>query len=62
MYNSIQSFESVACNLELVFLSEHAQSSVAEYFSLFQQNSLEGLQDLHFHQVMGMRPQKPVIY
>ena len=68
MYNSIQSFESVAYHLELVILSrkfgitEHAQSSVAEYFSLLQQNSLEGLQDLHFHQVMGMRPQKPVIY
>ena len=68
MYNSIQSFESVACHLQLAMLSrkfgitEQAQSSVAEYFSLFQQNSLEILQVLHFHQVMGIRPQRPVIY
>ena len=69
MYNSMKSFdESVACHLELSILSRkfgitgHGQSSVVEYFSLFQQNSLEVLQDLHFHQIMGIRPQKPVIY
>ena len=63
-----QSFDSVAPHIELATLSrkfgitEHAQSSVAEYFSIFQQNSLEVLQDLHFHQVMGIRPEKQVIY
>ena len=67
MYNSIQSFESAAYHLELAILSrkfgltELAQSSVVEYFSFFQQNSLKVLQDLHFHQVMALRPQKPVI-
>ena len=60
MYNSTQSLESLACHLELVILSRrfgitgHQQSNVPEYFSLFQQNSLEVLQDLHFHQVMGI--------
>ena len=64
----MKSFESVACHLELAILSgkfgitEHAQSSVVEYFSFFQQNSLEVLQDLHFHQVMSIRSQKLVIY
>ena len=68
MYNSTQSFESVACHLELAILSrkfritEHAQSNVVKYFSFFQQNSLEVFQDLHVHQVNGIRPQKPVIY
>ena len=68
MYNFIQSFEFVACHLELVILSrkfgitDHAQSGVVEYFSFFQQNSHEVLQDLHFHQLMGIRPQKAVIY
>ena len=68
MYNSMQSLESVACHLELAILSrkfriiEHAQSIVFEYFSFFQQNSLEVSQDLHFHQVMGIKHQKPVIY
>ena len=68
MYNSIQSFESVACHLELAILSrkfgitEHPQSSVVEYFSFFQQNSLGVSQDLHLHKVVGFRPQKPVIY
>ena len=52
----MQSFESVACHLELAILSrrfgitEHAQSSVI-FYSLFRQDSLEVLQDLHFHQV-----------
>ena len=68
MYNSMKSFEYVNCHLELAILSrkfgitEHAQSSVVEYFSFFQQNSLEVLQDLHFHQPMTIRPQKPVVY
>ena len=43
-------------------ITEHAQSSVVEYFNFFQQNSLEVLQYLHFHQAMSIRPQKPVIY
>ena len=61
MYNSMQSLESVACHLELVILSrkfrntEHAQSSVFEYFSSFQQNLLEVSQDLPFYQVMGIK-------
>ena len=64
----MKSFESVICHLELAILSrkfgitERAQSSVVEYFSFFQQNSLEVLQDLRFHQVMNIRPQKPAIY
>ena len=33
-----------------------------EYCSFFQQNSFEVSQDLHLHQVMGIRPQNPVIY
>ena len=55
MYTFIQSFEPVVCHLELAILSgksritEHAQSSVVQYFRFFQQNSLEGFQDLHFH-------------
>ena len=67
MYNTTQSFESVACRLELAILSrkfgitEHVQSSTAKYFSIFQHDSLEVSQDLHFHQVMDIRPQKPVI-
>ena len=62
MYTCIQSFESVACHLELAILSrkfritERAQSSAVEYFSFSQQNSLEVFQDLHFHQVMGIMP------
>ena len=36
----------------------HAQSSVVEYCSFFRQDSLKVLQDLHFHQVMGVRLQK----
>ena len=68
MYNSMQNLESIACHLKFAILSrkfritEHAQSSVVEYFSFFQQNSLGVSQDLHFHQVMGIRPQKLVIY
>ena len=51
----MKSFESVACHLELAILSrkfgitEHVQSSVVEYFSLFQQNSFEVLKDLHLY-------------
>ena len=68
MYNSMQSEESVPCHPELsIYLesleyTEHAQSSVFEYCSFFQQNSLQVSQDLHLHQVIGIRPQKPVIY
>ena len=64
----MKSFESVACHLKLAMLSrkcgiaEHAQSSIVEYFSFFQQNFLEIFKDLHFHQAMSIRPQKPVIY
>ena len=64
----MQSFESIACHAELAILSrkfritEHTHSGVVEYFSLFQQNSIEVLQDLHFHQVMGIMSQKPGIY
>ena len=44
MYTCIQTFESVACHLELAILSGklritgHAQSSVVEYFSLFSED------------------------
>ena len=48
--------------LESLEYTEHVQSSVFEYCSFFQQNSLKVSQDLHFHQVIGIRPQKPVIY
>ena len=60
MYTCTQSFESVACPLELVILSrkfripEYEQSSVFECSSFFQQNSLEVFQELHFHQLMGI--------
>ena len=53
----MQSFESVACHLELAILSrklgitEHAQLGVAEYISLFQQYVPEVLQVLHIHQI-----------
>ena len=46
----MQSFESVACHLELAILSrkfgitKHMQSSAVEYFSFFQQNSLNPVQ------------------
>ena len=68
MYNSMQSKESVPCHLELAILSrkfritEHAQSSAVEYFTFFSIDINLSLQDLHFHQVMGIRPQRPVIY
>ena len=48
--------------LESLEYTEHAQSSVFEYCSFFQQNSLKVSQDLHLHQVIGIRPQKPVTY
>ena len=41
MYTRVQSVESVACHLELAMLSfkfritEHAPSSIVEYFSIF---------------------------
>ena len=62
---STQRFDSVALRLELAILSgrfritDHAQSSVAEYFNS-EEFSLS-LQDLHFYQVMGMMLQKQVI-
>ena len=43
-------------------ITEHAQSSVVEYFSSFQQNSLKVFQDIYFYQAMNMMPQKPIIY
>ena len=60
MYTCTQSFESVACPLQLVILSrkfripEYEQSSVFECSSFFQQNSLEVFQELYFHQLMGI--------
>ena len=64
----IQSFDFVAPHLELAILSrkfritEHAQSSVVEYFNFFSAEISSSLQDLHFHQVMDMMLQKQVIY
>ena len=66
MYTCIQSFESVACHLELAILSrksritEHGRLSVVKYFNFCRQNTLEAI--LSFPQVMGIVPQKPVIY
>ena len=53
MYCCILSFESVACHQELAIskmfrITKHVQLSVVEYFSFFQQNSLEVFQDLPF--------------
>ena len=68
MCTSIQSFDSVPPHLELAILSrmlkitEHVQSSVVEYFLLFSAEFSSSLQDLHFHQVMGIMLKKTVIY
>ena len=68
MCTCIQNFDSVASHLELAILSgkfrttEHAQSSVVEYFNIFSIEINLSLQDLHFHQVMGIMLQKQVIY
>ena len=63
----MQSFESVACHIELVILSGMLEllsmpNQVLLNILVFQQDSLDVLQDLRFHQVMGIRLQKPVIY
>ena len=62
MPNNVQLYAKLRFYLKSLEYTEHAQSSVFEYCSFFQQNSLEVSQDLHLHQVMGIRPQKPVIY
>ena len=68
MCTCIQNFDSVASHLELTILSrklgvtEHAQSSAVEYFNFFSSEINLSLQDLHFHQVMGIMLQKQVIY
>ena len=64
----MQNFESIASHLELAILSrtfratEHAQSSAVEYFNFFSIEINLSLQDLRFHQVMGIMLQKQVIY
>ena len=68
MCTCIQNFNSMASHLELAILSrkfratEHAQSSSVEYFNIFSIEINLSLQDLHFHQVMGIMLQKQVIY
>ena len=65
---SIQNVDSIASHLELAILSrkfrntEHAQSSAVEYFNFFSIEINSSLQDLRFHQVMGIMLQKQVIY
>ena len=64
----MHNFDSIASHLELAILSrmfrttEHAQSSGVEYFNFFSIEINLNLQDLHFHQVMGIMLQKQVIY
>ena len=70
MSTCVQNFHSmaIASHLELAILSrkfrttEHAQSSAVEYFNFFSIEINLSLQDLHFHQVMGIMLQKQVIY
>ena len=68
MCTCIQNFDSVASHLELAILSrkfrtnEHAQWSAVEYFNFFPIEINLNLQDLYFHQVMGIMLQKQVIY
>ena len=69
MYTFIQSFESVAGHLELAILSRNGLELLSmrnqvllNILVFFQQNSLEVFQNLYFQQVMGIVPQKPVIY
>ena len=68
MCTCVQNFDSIASHLELAILSrkfrttEHAQSSAVEYFNFFSIEINLSLQDLHFHQVMGIMLQKQVIY
>ena len=42
-------------------ITEHAQSSVVEYFNFLSAEFSSSLQDLHFHQVMGVMLEKQVI-
>ena len=62
------SFYSVTPHLELAILSrmfrigEHEQSSVVENFILYSAEFSSSLQDLNFHQVMGIMLQKQLIY
>ena len=68
MCTCIQNFDFGASYLEFAILSkmfritEHAQSSAVEYFNFFSIEINLILQDLHFHQVMGIMLQKQVIY
>ena len=68
MCTCTQNFDSIASHLELAILSrmfgttEHAQSSAVEFFNFFSLEINLSLQDLHFHQVMGIMLQKQVIY
>ena len=68
MCTFMQSFYSVASHLERAILSgkfritEHAQSSVVEYFNFFSAEINIRLQDPHFHQAVGIILQKQVIY
>ena len=68
MCTCIQNFDQIASHLELAILSrkckttEHAQSTAVEYFNFFSIEINLSLQDLHFHQVMGIMLQKQVIY
>ena len=66
MCSCIQSFDSIASHLVLFSLfrefriTEHAQSSVAEYFNFLSAAINLNLQDLHFEKVMGIMLQKQV--
>ena len=68
MCTCIQNFDPIASYLELAILSrkfrttEHAQSSAVEYFNFFSIEINLSLQDLRYHQVMGIMLQKQVIY
>ena len=68
MCTCVQNFDSVSPHLELAILprkfrtTEHAQSSAVEYFNFFSIEINLNLQDLYFHQVMGIMLQKQVIY
>ena len=68
MCTCIQNVDSIASHLELAILSrkfrptEHAQLSAVEYFNFFSIEINLSLQDLHFHQFMGIMLQKQGIY
>ena len=63
----MQSSDSVAPHLDLAILSskfritEHAQSSVVEYFNFLSAEITSSLQVLRFHQVMGIILQKHLL-